>query len=304
MNIHYLKTFFTIARTESFTGAARALHLTQPAVSAHIKSLESSLKVRLFERNRASKKTTLTYEGEILLEYTERIFALLDEMETGFNEMKTLYKGGRVSIATTAVIGIYFLPPIFRQFRAKYPGIVIDNRIGNSRSVLDMVLESKVELGIMRKVEEFPSSLMSTFLHGEKLLCIASPHHQLAHKKSIPIHSLQGLLFINREAGTRTRKQIEQWLLEQHLTTINSIDVGHIEAVKKAVEEGLGISIVPEVAVKRELEANLVTSLDIENFHLQADYYLVHFSNRRLSNAVQAFLYALKRLHASGNESR
>ncbi len=299
MNIRHLKTFYTIAKAESFTGAARALYLTQPAVTAQIKSLESYLGVTLFKRDRVSKKTTLTYEGETLLTYAERIFALLDEMKTEFEEMKTLHKGGKVVIATTAVIGIYLLPSIFRQFRSQYPGIVIDNRIGNSQWVLEMVLESKVEVGIMRKIKEFPSHLMATFLHSEKLLCIAAPHHPLAQQKTVSIHDLQGMLFINREAGTRTRKQIEQWLLDQRLTTLNSIDVGHIEAVKKAIEEGLGISIVQEIAVRRELQANLIKSLDIQGFDLQADYYLVHFNDRKLSNATQAFLYTLKKLKDS-----
>ncbi len=299
MYFQHLKTFYTIAKTESFTGAARALHLTQPAVSTHIKSLESHLGVALFERNRVSKKTTPTYEGEILLGYAERIFALLDEIKTEFEEMRTLHKVGKVSIATTAVFGIYLLPPIFRQFRIQYPGIIIDNRIGNSHWVLDMLLESKVELGIILKSEDLPSSLSTTFLHAEKLLCIAAPHHPLAQKATVSMHDLQGMLFINREAGTSTRAQIERWLLEQRLTTINTIDVGHIEAVKKAVEEGLGISIVPEIAVRRELEAHLVTSLDIKGFQLQAEYYLVHFNARKLSNAAQAFLYALKRLQTS-----
>ena len=303
MNFLHLKTFYTIAKTESFTGAARSLHLTQPAVSAHIKALEADLEVTLFERNRVSKKTTPTYEGEMLLEYAERIFALLDEMKTGFEEIKTLHRGGKVSIATTAVIGIYFLPPIFRQFRSQYPGVVIDNRIGNSRWALDMLLESKVELGIIRQVDELPPSLTATFLHAEKLLCIASPRHPLAQRERLSVSELQGMLFINREAGTRTRAQIERWLLDQRLTTINTIDVGHIEAVKKAVEEGMGISIVPEIAIKRELEANLVTALDIEGFQLHADYYLVHFNNRKLSNAVQAFLHTLRRSHTAELET-
>ncbi len=294
-NIQHLKTFCTIAKTGSFTKASKLLYLTQPAVTAHIKSLESCLGVRLFERNRVSKKTSLTYEGEKLLTYAERIFALLDEMEIAIEEMKTVHKGGKVVIGTTAVIGIYLLPQIFRQFRAQYPEIVLDNRIGNSQEVLDMILESKVEVGIMRTVEHFPPSLRATFLHGEKLLCIAAPHHPLAQKQTLDIQDLQGMLFINREAGTRTRKQVEQWLFDQHLTTLNSIDVGHIEAVKKAVEAGLGVSIVPEISVRRELDAKLVTALNIEGFDLQADYYLVHFDNRKISTATQAFLYALKK---------
>jgi DNA-binding transcriptional LysR family regulator len=296
MNLQHLKTFYAIAKTGSFTGAAKALYLTQPAVTTHIKALETYLEVTLFERNRVSKKTTLTYEGEILLTYAERIFALIDEMETAFNEMKTLHKGGKVVIGTTAVIGIYLLPSIFRQFRSQYPEIVIDNRIGNSQRVLNMLLESKIEIAIIRKIQKFPAHLSATFLRTERLLCIAAPHHPLAQPKPLSIADLQGGLFINREAGTRTRVQIDQWLYDHQLTNFSSIDMGHIEAVKKAVEEGLGISIVPEVAVRRELEANLIKSLDIEGFDLYADYYLVHFNDRNLSKATQAFLYMLKKL--------
>ena len=142
MNIQHLKTFCIVAKTGSFTKASKILYLTQPAVTAQIKSLESYLGVILFERNRVSKKTSLTYEGEKLLTYAERIFALIDEMEIALEEMKTLHQGGKVAIGTTAVIGIYFLPQIFRQFRIQYPEVVIDNRIGNSQKILEMILAS------------------------------------------------------------------------------------------------------------------------------------------------------------------
>jgi DNA-binding transcriptional LysR family regulator len=159
-----------------------------------------------------------------------------------------------------------------------------------------MILASEVEVGIMRKIREFPAHLGTTFLHTEKLLWIAAPHHPLARQKTIPIEKLQGMVFINREKGTRTREQVEQWLQQYRLAGMTAIDVGHIEAVKKAVEEGVGISIVPEIAVKRELDANLVTALEIEGFDLQADNYQVHFNHRQLSKATQAFLYVLKKL--------
>ena len=296
MNIQHLKTFYTVAKTGSFTKASKTLYLTQPAVTAHIKLLESYLGVTLFERDRVSKKTSLTYEGEKLLTYVERIFALIDEMKIAIEEMKTLHKGGKVVVGTTAVVGIYLLPQIFRQFRVQYPEVVIDNRIGNSRRILEMILASEVEVGIIRKIRDFPTHLSTTFLHTEKLLWIAAPHHPLVQQKPISLDQLQGTVFINREAGTRTREQVDQWLQKHRLTSMTPIDVGHIEAVKKAVEEGVGISIVPEIAVRRELHAKLVTAFEIEGFDLQADYYLVYFNDRQLSKATQAFLYILKKL--------
>lgn len=293
MTLQHLKTFSTIARTGSFTKAAHILCLTQPAVTAHIKSLESHLQVRLFERDRVSKKTSLTYEGEMLLVYTERVFAVVDEMETSFEEMRTLHKGGKVAIGTTAVIGIYFLPSRFRQFRSQYPGIMLDNRIGNSQWVLERVLASEVEIGIIRKIRDFPAHLTATRLHSERLVWIAAPRHPLTGQQVVSLHELRDMPFINREAGTRTRDQIEQWMQKQQMHFLPTIDVGHIEAVKKAVEEGVGISIVPEIAVKRERHDGLLRVLNVEGFDLYADYYLVYVHDRTLSKTTQAFLHML-----------
>ena len=295
MNFQHLKTFSTIARTGSFTKASHILCLTQPAVTAHIKSLESLLQVRLFVRDRVSKKTSLTYEGEMLLTYTNRIFAVIDEMEITFEEIKSLHKGGKVVVGTTAVIGIYFLPSRFQQFRAQYPGIMIDNQIGNSQWVLEKVLASEVEVGIARKIRDFPSHLTVTLLHSERLLWIAAPHHPLIEKQVVSVDVLQHIPFINREAGTRTRNQIEEWMHAHHMSFLPTIDVGHIEAVKKAVEEGVGISVVPEIAVKRELQAGLLKNFTLEGFDLYADYYLIYMNDRTLSNATQAFLHMVKR---------
>lgn len=299
MTLQHLKTFSTIARIGSFTKAAHILCLTQPAVTAHIKALESHLQVRLFERDRVSKKTSLTYEGKMLLTYTERIFAVLDEMGTTFEDIKHLHKGGKVAIGTTAVIGIYFLPSRFRQFRLQYPGIIIDNRIGNSQWVLERVLASEVEIGIVRKIRDFPPHLAATRLHSERLVWIAAPQHPLSGQKVVSLHELRDIPFINREAGTRTRDQIEQWMQEQQINFLPTIDVGHIEAVKKAVEEGVGLSIVPEIAVQRELRAGLLKTLPIEGFELCADYYLIHVHDRTLSKTAQAFLHMLKKTEAS-----
>ncbi len=294
MNFQHLRTFAAIVRTGSFTKAANSLCLTQPAVTAHIKSLESLLEVRLFERDRVLKKTSLTYEGETLLAYIDRIFAVLHELEATFEDVKTLHKGGKVSIGATAVIGIYFLPSRFRQFRAQYPGIMIDNRLGNSREILEQVLTSEVEIGIARKIHEFPPHIAATFLRSERLIWIASPRHPLPANTVLTFADVRDIPFINREPGTCTREQIKHWM-EEHAMHLPTLDVGHIEAVKKAVEEGIGVSIVPEIAVTRELQAGQLKALSVEDFELQADYYLIHVQDRTLSNTTQAFLHTLKK---------
>jgi DNA-binding transcriptional LysR family regulator len=295
MNFQHLRTFATIARTGSFTKAAHTLCLTQPAVTAQIKLLESELQVRLFERDRVSKKTSLTYEGETLLTYTDRVFAVLHELEATFEDVRKLHKGGKVSIGATAVIGIYFLPSRFRQFRTQYPGVIIDNRIGNSREIMEKVLASEVEIGIVRKIRQFPSHITATFLHSERLVWIAAPNHPLPANTTLSLDNIRDIPFINRENGTRTRVQIEQWMHDHAMQRLSTIDVGHIEAVKKAVEQEVGLSIVPEIAVKRELEAGQLKTLTIDGFNLLADYYLIALHERTLSNTVQAFIHVLRK---------
>ena len=294
MNFQHLKTFATIARTGSFTKAAGSLCLTQPALTAHIKSLESELQVRIFERDRISKKTLLTYEGETLLAYTDRIFAVIQELEATFEDVRKLHTGGKVAIGATAVIGIYFLPARFRQFRSHYPGVMIDNRIGNSREILEKVLTSEVEIGIVRKIDTFPAHVAATFLHSEPLIWIAAPHHALPANRALSLDEVRDIPFINRETGTRTRNQIEQWMRDHAMSRLSTLDVGHIEAVKKAVEEGVGLSIVPKIAVKRELQAGLLKALTVDGFNLCADYYLIALHERTLSNTVQAFIHTVK----------
>lgn len=290
MNIDHLRAFYNVAKYRSFTAAAKALYLTQPAITVQIQSLERNLGVRLF--NRIRKKVSLTHEGESLLSYAEKVFSLIEEMKIFFEDIKGLYQG-KIIICATAVMGIYFLPSVITRFNKLYPGIEIYNTIGNSQEVTNMVLEGHVEIGVGGAIFDSHPQLAKTFLHTEKLVPIISPNNPLSKRSSLSIEELRAIPFIGREKGTRTGVLIEEWLTQKGLRNNILIELGHIEAVKKAVQNGPWISILPEVAVKQEIETELLKSVNIPDMDISIEYYLIHLKGRKFSKALTAFIDVL-----------
>ncbi|MEA3486142.1 MAG: LysR family transcriptional regulator [Thermodesulfobacteriota bacterium] len=288
MNFDQLKTFHHVARAGSFTLAARELFLTQPAVSQQIKALEFFLGITLFDRS--GKQVRLTSEGEVLLSYTDRLFHLYDEIETIFSRMQELKKG-KITIGSTAVIGTYFLPRIIGQYNKKYPGIKIDLKVGNSNTVHSMLNDSKVDLGFAGKIKTH-AGFEGTLIHRERFLMVVSPEHTIAAKRSVSADDLIKIPFIWREKGTQTRELVSQWFVKKGGRNYpsNSIELHNIEAAKRMVVEGYGITVVPEISVRREMHLGLLKSIDLKGFDLTFDYYLFYLKGKILSRAAEAFL--------------
>ncbi len=286
MNIEQIKAFHRVASTGSFTRAARELFVTQPAVSHEIKALESSLGVTLFDRS--SKKVRMTAEGEILFSYTHRLFALHGEIESLFGRLKTLQYGS-IRIGSTALLGTYFLPRIIGRLNRKYPGIHVDLRMGNSDEIIHLVREGAVDLGFAGMIVK-DTRIRFIPVHQEKLIMVASPRHRLAGRK-ISLDDISGTPFIWREKGTQTRKLIEKWFDGQPRCQYpqEAIELENMEAAKRMVEEGYGITVFPEAAVKREISAGLLKRLNLEGLNLVNFYYLLFLKGKKPSRAIEAF---------------
>jgi len=286
MNIDQIRAFHKVASTGSFTRAARELLVTQPAVSQEIKALESSLGIKLFDRS--GKNVRMTTEGEVLLSYALRLFALHEEMESLFGRSKNL-QHGQIKLGSTALMGTYFLPKIIGRFNRRYPGIEIDLQMGNSDQVMHLVLEGLVDLGFSGMTTNH-ARLESILIHQEKMIMVASPRHPLSARK-ISLDDISETPFIWREKGTQTRKLIEKWFLGQlrgHYPR-KSIELQNMEAAKRMVEEGYGITVVPEAAVKREISAGWLKPLQVEELNVLNSYYLVSLKTRKLTPAAEAF---------------
>ena len=291
MNIDQLKAFQKVALTGSFTKAASELFLTQPAVSQQIQTLESSLGTILFDRS--GKKVNLTSEGAILLSYTERLFSLYEEIKTLFDHLQNLKKG-KITIGSTAVIGTYFMPKLIGHYNRQYPNIEIDLRMGNSHHIIRLVLDGKVDLGFAGWMADQPR-LKNLLIHQEKLLVVSSSDNPLPAKNRVSVAELGKIPFIWREKGTQTRELVERWF-EKYGTADypqKSIELQNVEAAKRTVVEGYGITVIPEIAVRREIHLGLLKRINLERFDLTFDYYLFYLKGKILSKAAFAFLEML-----------
>jgi DNA-binding transcriptional LysR family regulator len=288
MNIDHLRAFHKIAQTGSFTKAARELFLTQPAVSQQIQLLESFLGSTLFDRS--GKKVSLTSQGEILLSHTERLFELFQEIEMSFGRLQNLEKG-KITIGSTAVLGTYFLPKMIGSYNKQYPGIDLDLQMGNSDRVHNMLLDGSVDVGFAGRIRP-NSRLKDILIHRENLLVVTSPDNPLATKKSVSVDEMIKIPFIWREKGTQTRALVESWFKKKVGPNYprKSIELQNLEAAKRTVVEGYGITIAPEIAVRRELHLGLLKCIDLVGFDLYFDYYVFYLKRKIMSKAMEVFI--------------
>jgi len=291
MNLDQLKAFHQVAATGSFTKASRILFLTQPAVSQQVQALESYLGVTLFDRS--GKKVMLTSEGEILLTYTVNLFRYYNEIEDLFGQMKKL-KMGKITIGATAVMGTYFLPGMIGRYNKRYPGIDIDVRMGNSHKIMNSLLEGEGDIGFAGRIKANPR-LETIPIHREKLLVVSAPDKPLANKKVVLPTELGKIPFIWREKGTITRELVKGWFEKSvgRKYPHKSIELQNLEAAKRTVLEGYGITVIPESSVRREIHLGLLKPVNLKGFELFSDYYLFYLKGRTLSRASLAFFEML-----------
>jgi DNA-binding transcriptional LysR family regulator len=291
MNLDQLKAFHQVAATGSFTKASRILFITQPAVSQQVQALESYFGITLFDRS--GKKVMLTSEGEILLTYTANLFRHYNEIEELFGQMQKL-KMGKITIGATAVMGTYFLPGMIGRYNKRYPGIDIDVRMGNSHKIMNSLLEGEGDIGFAGRIKVNPR-LEAIPIHREKLLVVSAPDNPLANKKVVFPTELGKIPFIWREKGTITRELVKGWFEKSvgRKYPHKSIELQNLEAAKRTVLEGYGITVIPEISVRREIHLGLLKPVNLKGFDLFSDYYLFYLKGRTFSKASLAFFEML-----------
>lgn len=291
MTLHQLKIFLAVAQQRSFTNAAHELHLSQPDVSLHIRELEEEIGLPLFERVR--KKVHLTQAGVVLREQANRIFAQLREAEQALAELKGLLHGS-LPIGASTTIGMYLLPRALGDFRRRFPGVQVNMRIANTQEIERMVREMEVDVGLTGGVLTPTQELkVGTYLEDE-LVLILSPKHSLARKRKIPLVDLQEETFILREPGSATRQVFEKALRDRKMALRIGMELDSTEAIKWAVAEGLGVSVVSRHAVVREIKEGLLLARRIHGIPLHRPLHIVYHGQRALSPAARAFLHLLR----------
>ena len=293
MEDHKLKVFCTVAETKSFSKTSEIIHLTQPAVSLQIQALEEVYETKLFDRS--SGTVTLTPAGEVLYKYAKEILALYASAEKVIEKLTGLVKGS-ITIGASSNIGNYLLPSVITDFMKTHPKIKIHLLVGNTKRVIELLNSGNIDLGLVEG-DVVRQKIVAKKLISDELLVVVSPNHSWAKKKEVSISDLVKEPFIFREAGSGTRQMIEKFLNRHEIMLQDmkvSIVLGSTEAIKDAVENGLGISIISRWAARKESKYGTLRILSIKEEKIVRDFSLIINKNLVSSNALDEFLTFLK----------
>ncbi|MFH1025311.1 MAG: selenium metabolism-associated LysR family transcriptional regulator [Nitrospirota bacterium] len=293
MEDHKLKVFCTVAETKSFSKTSEIIHLTQPAVSLQIQALEEKYETKLFDRS--SSTVTLTPAGETLYKYAKEILTLYTSAEKAIGKQTGLVKGS-LSIGAGSNIGNFILPTLITEFKRIHPKIKIYLLVNNSKRVIELLNAGNIDLGLVEGDVSRQKMIVKKLLSDE-LLLIVSPEHHWAKKKEVSISELAKEPFILREPGSGTRQMIEKFLARHDITLHDlkiSAILGSTEAIKDAVENGLGISIISRWAVRKENRYGTLHLLSIKEEKMVRDFSLIMNKNSVSSNSLEEFVSFLK----------
>jgi DNA-binding transcriptional LysR family regulator len=284
VTLRQLAVFEAVARNGSFTRAAEELHLSQPAVSMQVKQLEENLGLPLFEQ--MGKKIYLTEAGRELESYAVRVSQLLDEAEAVLEEMKGVRRGSlNISVATTAN---YFATRLLAAFSQHNEGVTFSLDVTNRETLIRQLENNERDLVIMGKPPDGHDLDAESFM-ANPLVVVAPPEHPLTRKKGIPLSALAGERIVVREAGSGTRIAIERFFAERGIEFAMGMEMSSNEAIKQAVEAGLGLGIASIHTLELELDCGRLAILDVEDFPILRHWYIVQRRGKRLSATAQAF---------------
>jgi aminoethylphosphonate catabolism LysR family transcriptional regulator len=291
MSIHHdveLRAFHAAARLGGMSAAARHLGLTQPTVSAHVASLERRYGVELFFRR--GRRVELTDFGHSLLETTNRLFDAESEALSLLAQGRSAYRG-KLRICA---VGPYNVMPMLREFRARYPGVQVAMSLGDSREIVERILDYRGDVGLLVHAVDDPRILCQPH-RKQPLVIFASRSHPLATRPSLTLADLDGQAFVLREAGSTTRRVLES-VLRQHGVNIRcDVEIGSRESVHEAVAQGLGLGVVSATAC---LDDPRIVRLPIQCDELFTHAHVVCLAERRESLLVSRFLEIARSLSA------
>ena len=258
-----LQVFHTVARLLSFTKAAETLHMTQPAVTFQIRQLEDHFNTRLFDRTH--NRISLTAAGEQVLRFADRIFEIYAEMENSIRDL-TGEISGALTIGASTTIAEYMLPTLLGDFKEKYPEVTIHLKVANSDGIVSLVESNAIDLGVVES-SVANKNLVVEVCKRDHLLGIVPPGHPLAKETSVKFARLLEYPFICREEGSGTRGVIGEYLdqlpeCEGALKV--AMELGSPEAVKGAVEAGMGVSVVSRATIQKELRLGTLVALELD----------------------------------------
>jgi DNA-binding transcriptional LysR family regulator len=289
----HLETFAKAAELGSFTGAAKALLLTQAAVSQRIQALEEVLGKPLFQRR--GGRVLLTEAGQKLYDYAQRILDLHREAwrEVAGHETPA---AGELLLAASSIPGEHLLPALLAVFRQKYPHIQVRAAVSDSLMVMTQVERGQVSLGLVGRKAENPH-LEFRFLARDRMMLVVPPGHALGRRKKVALEELCRHPFLLREVGSGLRHCFEKSLERTGRSLADlqvALELGSNEAIKEAVLQGTGIAILSAYAVQKELKAGQLCAVGVRDLQCDRDMFIVRDRRRVLPLPARLFLIFLE----------
>ncbi len=283
-----LQVFHTVARLLSFTKAAESLHMTQPAVTFQVRQLEEYFNTRLFDRTH--NRISLTDAGKRVFEYADEIFDLYAKMENAVRDM-TGEISGILIIGASTTIAEYMLPALLGDFKRKYPDINVHLKVSNSDGIVSMVENNDIDLGVVESAVMNKNLVVENCRH-DRLVAIVPPQHSLASEQKVQLKDLMSHAYIAREEGSGTREVIHEYLTNAGMKPADihvAMELGSPEAIKGAVEAGMGVSIVSEVTIHKEIQLGTLVALELDP-PMERPFSFVHQKQKFRQRAMDELL--------------
>jgi DNA-binding transcriptional LysR family regulator len=292
MDLARLRVFQAVADEGSFSRAARSLFLSQPAVTQHIHALEAELGVPLFDR--FGRRTTLTPAGVSLAQYVPQILGMVRAAEGAAREA-----GGEASrtlrLGVSETLATYVLPPLLGDLQRRLPDTELRLTVGDSAELLVALLNNHLELAFWLREASHPQ-LEQIELASEPLVWALPPHDPMGHAPSLPPRAFLDRRLILRGTNSAARRVIQALLERENAFPPDVLEMDNLEAIKRAVEVGFGVSITPKSAVQRELQAGTLSVVPVDAVDAQITSSWAQYRGRKLSAPARIFVEVLETL--------
>ena len=290
MDLGQLEAYLQVAEHRNFSRAAEALGLTQPSVTARIQALERDLGESLFERN--GRGVRLTEVGEAFLPHVQRVLKALHDGKDAVQSLRKL-ELGTLRLGAAPTISTYVLPALLKEFSSRYPGLDVSVRTDYSQQIVQMVLADEVQMGLERgtthpEVETIP-------LYSDDVILVTAADDAFAEQGAVDIKDIATRRLIMFNRGSSYYALVDNALREAGVPVSPAMELDNMEATKKMVEEGLGIALLPRVAVAQEIDRGELREIEIRKMTMpRREVALIYRRGRPLSRAAEAFIKLLE----------
>lgn len=291
MHIETLKVFCDVVETGSFSVAASQNFITQSAVSQQLRTLESKYHCKLLERGRSGAKPTSA--GDILYRASREILEKYREIETQLQESGKVVSGA-LRIAIVYSVGLHELPPYMKEYLREFPQVNVHVEYSRPNKIYDDAIAGRIDIGIVAYPAKHPQITVVPF-REDKLVVVCPPHHAFANLRKLTLNRLDGEAFVGYDRDVATRKALDLLFKDRGIAVRYAGEYDNIETIKRAVEIGQGIAIVPLAAVQHEVEHGTMKVVHLTDDMLMRPLGIVHKKGRHLSPAAVKFIDVLRR---------